>query len=196
MKKRLGVLLALLAALPTAAQEAVQDAAPERARRLRNTLTVSGDLAREDSRPAGGNNSRVGTLLLDVEYARTMWSGFELTFAGGARGVRTTDPAGQTTTQAFRSYQIGARQYFAEPGQASWTPYLDASLGEGWLNRLGGRTSYYGYELALGAAAHLSPRADLRVSAGYDRYVAWEKVGSDRDTFTRMGLRLGFAYRF
>jgi hypothetical protein len=188
MKKKAGFLLAALVALPGAAQETTPP--------LRNTLTVSGEVARDDSRPVGGHNSRITSYVFDLEYARTMWPTFELTFAGGARGVRTTDALNTTTTQAFRSVQVGGRLYFFEPRRPGWTPYADASIGEGWLNRLGGRTSFYGYELAAGLAAHLAPRADLRVSANYDRYVAWDKVGSDRDTLTRIGLRLGFAYRF
>jgi hypothetical protein len=124
-----------------------------------------------------------------------MWPGTELTFAGSSRGVRTSF-GGTETTQVFRAWQVGARFFFADPQRAGWTPYLDASVGEGWLNRLGGRTAYYGFEGAAGLAVHLNPRADLRLSANVDRYVAWDKVGEDRDVFTRVGLRLGFAFRF
>jgi len=186
-------LIRMLAALVLAGplMAAAQDAQMP----MRNTVTVSGDLSRAESKPVGGNDSQVTTLLLDVEYARTMWPGTELTFAGSSRGVRTSF-GGSDTTQVFRAWQVGARLYLGEPRRAAWTPYIDGSVGEGWLNRLGGRTAYYGFEGAIGLAAHLNPRADLRVSANADRYVAWDKVGSDRDVFTRLGLRLGFAFRF
>lgn len=178
---------ALVAALPALAADEAG---------WRNTLTLSADAAREDARPVTGGGSRVTAYDLDGEFARSLWTGFELTFALGARGLRTTDAAGTTSTQTFRAYQVGFRQYLGVPGRATWTPYADASLGEGWLTRAGGRTRLYGYELGIGLAAHLSPRVDLRVGAGYDRYVAYDKVGDDRDTFTRRGLRLGVAYRF
>ena len=174
---------------------AASAAAQDRPLAMRNTITVSGDVSSAESKPVGGNDSRVTTLLLDVELARTMWPGAELTFAASTRGVRTKFGNAETT-QAFRAWQVGARMYFAEPGRSGWTPFVDASAGEGWLNRLGGRTAYYGFEGAVGLAVHLNPRADLRVSANADRYVAWDKVGDDRDTFTRYGLRLGFAFRF
>jgi hypothetical protein len=192
--RKLAALAAMASTLAFALVPAVV-AAQDSPLPMRNTVTVSGDVSRAESKPIGGNDSEVTTLLLDVEYARTMWPGTELTFAGGSRGVRTSF-GGSETTQVFRAWQVGARFFFAEPRRAGWTPYIDASVGEGWLNRLGGRTAYYGFEGAVGLAVHLNPRSDMRISANADRYVAWNKVGEDRDVFTRLGLRLGFAFRF
>ena len=167
----------------------------------RDTLTASADYGHQEVRPAAGTGAATarGNFMVDLEYARRLWSTFELTFAGNLRRVAQDTGAGESD-RLLTAVQAGFRYYVREPGRSAWTPFFEASVGEAWLQKKTAgtitRQEFQGYDLGGGVAFRLQPDLDLRVSAVFEDYSAKGDTSTDQDILTRLGLRIGAAFRF
>ena len=152
----------------------------------------------DTERPSGGRSEKHQPRF-GIEYTRTLWQRFDLTLGAGVHQLRIKS-GDETDSRGMFDVRAGFRQYFGAREVGVWVPFFAASASEAWLrdadSDVGGNRRYTGWSASVGAAKQVSATTDLRLSLGYTRLQARDKLGSHLDVLSTADLGLAAAIRF
>ena len=165
----------------------------------KNTFGLTLDPLMVNVESATGDRSEKHNARVGLEYTRTLFSRLDV-FAGTGFHRVKVEEAGVVSKLNFFDARLGVRQYFSPRAGAAWSPFIDASIAEGWLedstSTVGGSRRYGGWNASVGASKYVSENTDFRIALGYSRFRAKAVLGVQTDTLSSAEIKVAVASRF